>query len=83
MSISTLKISLENEILDWTALQFLVGEINYGGRVTDQWDRRCLITLLKKFICPDALSVPNYKFSQSNLYYVPNDGDIDSYKNYI
>jgi hypothetical protein len=39
MSVETLRICLENDELDWTALKFLVGEINYGGRVTDAWDR--------------------------------------------
>ncbi len=34
---------------------FVSGHINYGGRVTDDWDRRCLITILKKFYIKDIL----------------------------
>lgn len=37
------------------ALQFVTGEINYGGRVTDDWDRRCLLTILRKFYNPNIL----------------------------
>lgn len=41
---------------------FIIGQINYGGRVTDDWDRHCLMTILKKFINPDILE-GKYHFS--------------------
>jgi dynein heavy chain len=43
------------EITPFEALQFVTGEINYGGRVTDDWDRRCLLTILRKFYAPAIL----------------------------
>jgi dynein heavy chain len=52
------------------ALQFVTGEINYGGRVTDDWDRRCLLTILRKFYNPNILEV-KYKFSSSHDYNIP------------
>lgn len=58
------------DAVPFEALQFVTGEINYGGRVTDDWDRRCLLTILRKFYNPGLLE-PKYKFSTSPDYYIP------------
>jgi len=72
----------EQELIPWEALLFVTGEINYGGRVTDDWDRRCLKTILKKFYVKEALE-GEYHFSDSSLYVLPKIGDVESYKQYI
>ena len=41
--------------IPWDALVFVTGHINYGGRVTDDWDRRCLMSILAKFIRREVL----------------------------
>ncbi|KFO25368.1 Dynein heavy chain 14, axonemal [Fukomys damarensis] len=41
--------------LPWEQLRCLVGEVVYGGRITDPWDRRCLDTLLCRFCNPEVL----------------------------
>jgi len=43
-----LKLFLDSpEEIPWDALLFVTGDINYGGRVTDDQDRRCLMAILK------------------------------------
>jgi dynein heavy chain len=41
--------------LPFKTLRFLAGEINYGGRVTDDWDRRTLLTLAQDFYNQGAM----------------------------
>ncbi|XP_066595663.1 dynein axonemal heavy chain 3 [Prorops nasuta] len=53
------------------ALLYLTGECNYGGRVTDDKDRRLLNSLLKNYYNPDVISIPKYRFSPSGIYYLP------------
>ena len=60
----------EQESIPWDALRFITGHINYGGRVTDDWDRRCLMDILAKFFTVEALN-PNHPFSPSGVYYSP------------
>jgi dynein heavy chain len=72
----------EQEEIPWDAMLYVTGQINYGGRVTDDWDRRCLITLLKKYSNVEILD-DSYRFSESGIYYAPTNGLIDVYMNYI
>jgi dynein heavy chain len=75
-------ILLEYKTIPWEALTYLTGEITFGGRVTDEWDRRTLKSILSRFYTPLILD-DNYMFSQSRIYYAPADGDILSFKTYI
>ena len=45
----------------------LSGQIHYGGRVTDDWDRRTLMTILEGFITPEILT-DGFAFSHSGIY---------------
>lgn len=78
-----LKLFLDSpDAIPWDALLFVTGHINYGGRVTDDLDRRCLMTTLEKYCQADVLK-EGYKFTPSGTYYAPADGKIDIYRNYI
>lgn len=41
---------LNEEELPWDTLRYLIGEAMYGGRVTDNNDRRVLNTYLQEFL---------------------------------
>ena len=57
-------------------MQYLTGECNYGGRVTDDWDRRTLLTLLRRTYCQETVNDEDYKFDENGVFYAPADGDV-------
>ena len=84
VSISILRNMLHEETknLPWDALRYLTGEISFGGRVTDDWDRRTLNTLLCKYYTAEILE-ESYKFSPSGKYYAPADCTLQQARQYI
>ena len=50
----------EYEDLPLDALTYLTGQCNYGGRVTDDWDRRLLVSLLSIFYCQNIVEDDTY-----------------------
>jgi dynein heavy chain len=58
------------------ALNYLIGECNYGGRVTDDKDRRYLLCVLADFYNPNVFD-PGYSFSPSGTYKAPSDDLTD------
>lgn len=60
--------------IPYEALIYMFAEANYGGRVTDPQDRRCIKLTLSDFYCNEMISEENHKLSESGAYYVPSDG---------
>lgn len=78
-----LKLFLDaTDEIPWEALNFVTGIINYGGRVTDDQDSRCIMTVLESFCNVKCLD-KGYHFSPSGTYFAPEDGKIEVYRDYI
>ncbi|ERE72971.1 dynein heavy chain 14, axonemal-like protein [Cricetulus griseus] len=67
----------------WKELNYLIGEVTYGGRVTNKWDKQCLKTLFNKFCNPEMLKA-GFSFSSDEIYQpVPNSASLQDCINLI
>ncbi|XP_041955531.1 dynein heavy chain 12, axonemal isoform X1 [Alosa sapidissima] len=73
----------EYEQVPFEAITYLTGECNYGGRVTDDWDRRLLMTTLADFYNKDVIDLPRHNFSPSGKYYAPPKSIYEDYVEFI
>ena len=73
----------EYDDVPFDAISYMTGECNYGGRVTDDWDRRCLLTILNDFYNPNVITEPKCKFSPSGTYTAPPKGTYEDYIEFI
>ncbi|XP_047438259.1 dynein axonemal heavy chain 1 [Mugil cephalus] len=82
--ISQLKMFLdEYQDIPFKVLKYTAGQINYGGRVTDDWDRRCLLSVLEDFYCPAVLT-DDHRYSSSGVYrQIDTNLDVKGYLSYI
>lgn len=79
-----LKIFLEQySEIPFKVLDYLIGDINYGGRVTDDKDQRLIKNILSCYITDKIFETSSYKFSNSGIYFCPDVGDHEAYTTYI
>ncbi|XP_049940877.1 dynein axonemal heavy chain 1-like, partial [Schistocerca serialis cubense] len=82
--ISQLHMFLEEyEDIPFKVLMYTAGHINYGGRVTDDWDRRCIMNVLADYyrieVCDE-----NHQFEETGIYHqLPADALLADYVDYI
>jgi len=77
----------EYDQIPWEALNYMVAEANYGGRVTDPKDRRLITILLQDFYTPEILRF-DYKFGDQGdqrcaAYFAPPESSLNSYREFI
>ncbi|OAF69166.1 Axonemal beta dynein heavy chain 2 [Intoshia linei] len=63
----------------WEALKFLIAGISYGGHITDEFDRRLLMTYINDMFNDEVINVPQRKLTSLPSYYIPKDGPMSSY----
>lgn len=73
----------EYPVTPWESLKYLIAGVCYGGHVTDDWDRRLLMTYVQQYFTEDVLTVSHYRLSSLSTYYVPRDGSLESYRDFI
>eukprot|EP01116_Phalansterium_solitarium_P024809 TRINITY_DN91_c3_g2_i3.p1 TRINITY_DN91_c3_g2~~TRINITY_DN91_c3_g2_i3.p1 ORF type:complete len:554 (-),score=254.47 TRINITY_DN91_c3_g2_i3:209-1870(-) len=71
-----------DKTIPWSSLRYLIGEVIYGGRVTDAFDRRTVSTYLDEYM-GDFLFDTFQKFHfyrDANVdYRLPDDNTLDAY----
>ena len=86
ISLDQLRIFLDDlrpdDSVPYAALAYLVGECNYGGRVTDDKDRRCILNILDDFYT-SKIQDDSYKFSPSGVYFAPPNGSLTEVTEYV
>ncbi|KAL7754402.1 hypothetical protein RI367_000383 [Sorochytrium milnesiophthora] len=73
----------EYQQVPWDAMKYLIAEANYGGRVTDDWDRRVLRSYINSLFCDEALTVSRFKLSSEDTYFIPEPAPLQTYRDYI
>lgn len=61
----------------------LTGECNYGGRVTDEWDRRTLTTILSAYYREEIISEENCVLDTKGDYRVPEAKKYEEFLDYV
>lgn len=66
----------------WITLRYIIAEVNYGGRVTDDKDVRLISAVLKGYFQEPMLH-EGFRFAGLDAYYPPKEGTLDETREYL
>lgn len=72
----TKMIVIKEETMPWNSLKYLIGEVMYGGRVIDDFDRRIVQTYMNEYMGDflfDKFQPFNFYQSDTVKYVIPKD----------
>lgn len=59
------------ENIPYAALNYLIGECNYSGRITDPWDFRLIKTLLSEYVNESVVINLTHRFANDDIFILP------------
>ena len=85
---ANLKLFLDEQPnVPWEALNVIISDVIYGGRVTDKQDVRLTRAILGIYMTPQCIDDPNYSYcpelNASFHYAAPPEGEKDTYSAFI
>jgi dynein heavy chain len=72
----------EQPEVPYTALNYLIAQVNYGGRVTDDKDIRCIKAMLRNLLRAEIMQ-DGYKLSKLDTYYAPPESSLADVLKYV
>jgi dynein heavy chain len=72
----------EQPEVPWTTLRYVIAETNYGGRVTDSWDQRCVNAMFARYYIPEILS-GDMNLEPKGVYQAVECKSLDEFRAYI
>jgi dynein heavy chain len=90
-SIMFLEKHLEFSTLSWSTLQYMTGEVQYGGRITDNVDRRLFAAYSESWLSQNTLlssfsfnpDRPINRIPNNFNYKIPNYPELEEYMSFI
>ncbi|KAM0726763.1 Dynein axonemal heavy chain 10 [Formica fusca] len=81
----TKALATEESNVPWNSLKYLIGEVMYGGRVIDSYDRRVSYTYMDEYFGDFLFDEfqPFYFYKNTVNYVIPLEGDRDDYLRFI
>jgi dynein heavy chain len=75
---------LENvDDFSWEMFCTAISERVYGSRATNTADQKFISSIVSGILVPEVVSTANFRLSSLPIYFVPDDGALQSYRDYI